>query len=143
MPQIIKKGEWIDLYVPDYNDVRINKGQCALINLGIAMKLPEGFEAIIAPRSSTQKNFNVLLANSIGIIDNSYSGNNDEWKFNAYAIEDTYIKNKERICQFRIQLSQKATIWQKLKWLFSSGVELVEVENLDSIDRGGFGSTGR
>ena len=143
LPQIIKKGEWIDLYVPDYDDVQINKGKCALINLGIAMKLPEGFEAIIAPRSSTPKNFNVLLANSIGIIDNSYSGNNDEWKFNAYAIEDTYIKNKERICQFRIQLSQKATIWQKLKWLFSSGVELVEVENLDSIDRGGFGSTGR
>ena len=143
LPQVIKKGEWIDLYVPDYDDVQINKGKCALINLGIAMKLPEGFEAIIAPRSSTPKNFNVLLANSIGIIDNSYSGNNDEWKFNAYAIEDTYIKNKERICQFRIQLSQKATIWQKLKWLFSSGVELVEVENLDSIDRGGFGSTGR
>lgn len=143
IPKIINKGEWIDLYIPSYGDVEIKKGELKLIGLGIAMKLPDGFEALIVPRSSTAKNFKILLANSIGIIDNSYSGNNDEWKFNAYAIEDTYVKNNERICQFRIQLSQKANIWQKLRWLFTSGIELTEVKTLDDTDRGGFGTTGK
>ena len=72
----------------------------------------------------------------------SYNGDNDEWKFPAIAIRETTIEEGTRICQFRIQLSQKATFWQKLKWLFSSGVKLVEVDNLNNEDRLGFGSTG-
>ena len=141
MPTIIKKGEWIDLYVPEYGGLVLKAGVMKLIDLGIAMKLPEGFEAIIAPRSSTPGRHKIMLANSIGIIDNSYCGNNDRWKFCAYALCDTLISGGDRICQFRIQLSQKATIWQKLKWLFCSGVELIEVESLESPDRGGIGST--
>ncbi len=156
IPKVINKGEWVDLYTSEHSVlcapmVRDRKKivPCSavefdskLIPLGIAMKLPEGFEAIIAPRSSTFKNFGVIQSNMIGIIDNSYSGNNDEWRFPVIAFRDTVIENKSRICQFRIQLSQKATIWQKIKWLLSSGIEFVEVESLEDSDRGGFGSTG-
>jgi dUTP pyrophosphatase len=78
----------------------------------------------------------------MGIVDNSYSGNDDEWKFPAIAIRDTTVSEGERICQFRICLSQKATLWQRIKWLFSSGIEIIETDELSSENRGGFGSTG-
>ena len=83
-----------------------------------------------------------MCANSEGVIDNSYCGDEDEWRFPAIAFRDTTINKGERICQFRIQLSQKATIWQKLRWLFSNKIELVSVDKLESINRGGFGTTG-
>lgn len=73
----------------------------------------------------------------------SYSGNDDMWKFPAITLKNTFIKKGTRICQFRIQLSQKATIWQKIKWLFSNKIKLVEVDNLSSTNRGGFGSTNK
>jgi dUTP pyrophosphatase len=162
LPEITSKGDWIDLRSSDtvsleapqaatlkrhklegmevaHRDVRFDS---TLIGLGVAMQLPDGFEAIVAPRSSTYKHFHIIEANHIGIIDNSYCGNNDEWKFPAIALKDTVIMEGERICQFRIQLSQKATVWQKLKWLLCSGVKIVEVESLDGDDRKGFGSTG-
>lgn len=142
IPQIIDKGDWVDLYIPKYERFELKKGDLELIDLGFAVKLPNGFEAIMACRSSTPSKAGVIFANSIGIIDNSYSGNNDSWKIQAYAIKDTTIYPESRIAQFRIQLSQKATIWQKLKWLFCSGIEIEEVEYLDSKDRGGIGSTG-
>jgi dUTP pyrophosphatase len=86
----------------------------------------------------------MIARNSIGIIDNSYCGNQDEWKFPAVALKESKkaIEKGDRICQFRIQLTQKATFWQKLKWLLSSGVELVEVDDLSDNNRGGLGSTG-
>lgn len=162
LPKVIKKGEWIDLRAsqsvtleaPQAGTLRTHKvnGKSVshrdvtfypvLIGLGIATKLPKGFEAVVLPRSSTFKNFGVILANSQGVIDNSYSGNNDEWKFSAIPFRDGKIDEGDRICQFRIQLSQKATVWQKLKWLLSSGVEIVEVESLSKENRNGFGSTG-
>lgn len=107
------------------------------------MILPKGFEAHVVPRSSTFKNFKIVQSNSLGIIDNTYSGNDDEWKFPAISLERTVIKKGDRICQFRIQLSQKATIWQKIKWLFTSKIKFEWVDNLDSYSRGGFGSTGK
>lgn len=151
LPKLTPNGDWIDLrasksYVltgPIKYDEAGNIGfESKLINLGIAMQLPEGFEAHVLPRSSTYKNFSVILTNSQGIIDNSYCGNKDEWKFGALAFKDTAIKAGDRICQFRIMLSQKATVWQKLKWLFSSGIEIVEVDSLSDNNRGGIGSTG-
>ena len=149
LPSVIDKGEWVDLYSrvhmeipkPSYAKKEITFHSNA-IPLGVAMKLPAGFEAIVAPRSSTFKNFGIIQSNSIGVIDNSYSGNNDEWKMPVVALKDAEIDMGDRVCQFRIQLSQKATLWQKIKWLLSSGIKVVEVENLDSEDRGGFGSTG-
>lgn len=141
MPTIIKKGDWIDLYTKNENHI-LALNEYKLIPLGVAMALPPGFEAIMAPRSSTYKNYKVLQANSLGILDNSFCGNNDEWHFPALAIEATMIPKGIRLCQFRIQLSQKATFWQKLKWIFSSKIKIVEVNNLNNNDRGGFGSTG-
>lgn len=162
LPEVIDKGDWIDLRAAEtvtlnapranilkrhkvngveerHRDVKLDS---KLIKLGIAMQLPKGFEAVALPRSSTYKNFGVILGNSEGIIDQSYCGDNDEWRFNAIAFRATTINEGDRICQFRVQLSQKATIWQKLMWLLSSGIKIVEVDNLGNKDRRGIGSTG-
>lgn len=158
LPVIIDKGDWIDLRAAKditiktptsrrehqvnnekVRDVVFNN---TLIPLGVAMELPKGYEAIVGPRSSTPKNFHIICINSFGVIDNIYNGDNDEWKFGALAFSDSVIKEGDRICQFRIQLSQKATVWQKIKWLFTDGVEIVEVDSLNNTDRQGFGTTG-
>lgn len=121
-------GDWIDLRAAE--DVTMKAGEFKLIPLGVAMELPEGFEALVAPRSSTFKKMHILLANSIGIIDESYKGDNDEWHFPAYAVKDTIIHKDERICQFRIIQHQPL-------------IHLMEVDHLGNADRGGIGSTGR
>lgn len=117
-----------------------------LIPLGVAMLLPDGMEANVVARSGTFKNYGIMQINTFAVIDGGkfgYNGPNDEWKFQAVALKNTIIPVNERVCQFRIQLSQKATIWQKLKWLFTSGVEIIEVDNLpEKEDRGGFSTTG-
>lgn len=121
-------GDWIDLRAAE--DVSMVTGQFKLIPLGVAMELPAGYEALVAPRSSTFKNLGILLANSIGIIDESYKGDNDEWHFPAYAVRDTFIRKNERICQFRIIKHQPM-------------IHLMEVDHLGNEDRRGIGSTGR
>lgn len=145
MPEIISKGDWIDLKI--WESFSVNKVKTPvyqMLSLGVAMQLPDGYEAIIVPRSSTFKKYGIMLANSVGIIDNAYCGNGDIWGFPALIFKDnTTIPSFERICQFRIQLSQKATIWQKIKNLFYSGIEFEVVDNLTNPNRGGFGSTGR
>lgn len=123
----IQTGDWIDLRISE--DVRIKAGEHKLIPLGVAMKLPKGYEALIIPRSSTFKKYGVIQANSVGLIDESYCGNNDEWKFPAYATRDIEIPKNTRICQFRIIEHQPP-------------VDIVEVTELSEINRGGFGSTG-
>ena len=123
----IAVGDWIDLRAAE--TVAMNTGDFKLISLGVSMKLPEGYEAHVVPRSSTFKKWGVLQANSTGIIDNSYSGTNDIWRFPALAMRDTVINKNDRICQFRIVKRQPT-------------VEFEEVDTLDSVDRGGFGSTG-
>ena len=133
----IEKGDWIDLYAN--KEIFIPKGQRAMIPLGIAMELPKGYEAHIVPRSSTFKTWGIILVNSVGIIDNSYNGDNDQWHFPAYCLEPrtivngregTLIQKGDRICQFRIVENQPS-------------IEFIEVESLGNEDRGGFGSTGR
>ena len=121
------KSDWIDLRAAE--DVELKKGEFRLINLGIYMKLPEGYEAIIAPRSSTFKNFGIIQTNSIGVIDETYCGNDDVYRYPVYAVRDTQIHVNDRICQFRIQKHQPKIVFD-------------EVENLDGPARGGFGSTG-
>ncbi len=163
-PQQFKQGDWFDLCLaedvnfkaPQANKMHIrNKGKenaeevrtrdvdfhWYYAKLGIAMQLPEGYEAIVEPRSSTFRKYGILCASSMGVIDNSYSGDNDEWYFPMVATRSITIPQGTRIAQFRIQLSQKATFWQKLKWLFSSKVELKQVKALNNKDRGGLGST--
>ena len=121
------KSDWIDLRAAE--NVTLKKGDFKLISLGVAMALPEGYEAHLVPRSSTFKNFGVIQANSVGIIDNSYCGDNDVWCFPAFAVRDTEIHVNDRICQFRIVKNQPA-------------VRFDEVTFLEGNDRGGFGSTG-
>jgi dUTP pyrophosphatase len=123
----ISKGDLIDLRAAE--TVEMKKGEFRLIKLGVGMKLPDGYKANVYPRSSTYKNFGIILANSVGQIDNSYSGDNDEWKFPAIALRDTIIHKNDRICQFEIQKIQPE-------------IEFVEVEHLDAESRGGIGSTG-
>ncbi len=123
----ISKGDWIDLRASA--TVELKAGEFKLIPLGVAMELPEGYEAHVCPRSSTFKNFGVIQTNSMGIIDNSYCGDNDQWFFPAFALRDTVIKENDRICQFRIMEIQPK-------------INFITVESLDNADRGGHGSTG-
>lgn len=153
-PKVIKKGDWVDLRTAE--KVVLNAPQAGtlkgaevkhrdvtsdvtLIPLGVAMKLPDGFEAIVAPRSSVPMKIGITCANSIGVIDNTYSSDTDEWMMPVTTLRKVSIEANTRICQFRIQLSQKATFWQKLKWLFSSGIEFEEVDSLGGEARGGLG----
>lgn len=135
------KGDFIDLATP--KEVVLKKGEFKIIPLNVAMKLPKGFIAVIVARSSLYKNYSVMLANNVGIIDNTYCGNEDIWGAPLYAFEDTVIPADSRICQFEIRPSQFASTWVKLKWLFSSGLQLDYVDSLDDTCRGGFGSTGK
>mgnify|MGYP003301275286 CR=1 FL=1 len=139
---VTSKGEWIDLHLAE--DVRLSPGEFKLLPLGIRMKLPEGFEAHIAPRSSTFKNYKIIQVNSVGIVDSSYCGPNDEWKMPVYATEAVVVQKNTRICQFRIMPSQFADKDTKYNWLNSDGVRFVEQEWLEGNEesRGGFGSTG-
>lgn len=121
------KSDWIDLRAA--KDMTLKKGEFTLIPLGVAMELPNGFEAIVAPRSSTFKNFGIIQTNSIGIIDNSYCGDNDQWMYPVLATKDITIHKNDRICQFRIQRNQPEITFNA-------------VEKLEGNDRNGFGSTG-
>lgn len=122
------KSDWIDLRAAER--VELKAGDFKLINLGVAMELPKGYEAHIVPRSSTFKNFGVIQANSMGIVDESYCGPNDWFYFPAIALKDTVIEVNDRICQFRIERHQPTVVFQ-------------EIDRLDNTDRGGIGSTGK
>ena len=126
--QKTEKGDWIDLRAAE--TVELKKGDFKLISLGVSIKLPKGYEAHIAPRSSTFKNYGILQVNSVGVVDESYCGENDIWKMPVFATRDTVINENERICQFRIM--------QKMP-----EIEIVETETMEAKDRGGFGSTGK
>lgn len=126
--KFLECGDWIDLRAAE--DVELKAGEYKMIPLGVAMQLPVGYEALVLPRSSTFKKYGVILVNSMGVIDESYCGDTDEWNFLAYALRDTKIPKNERICQFRIIRHQPA-------------VSFLEVYNLGNESRGGIGSTGR
>jgi len=125
--QKLVQGDWIDLRTAE--DIDMNAFEHRLIPLGVAMQLPDGYEAHVVPRSSTFKNFGVIQSNHMGVIDESYCGDNDQWYFSAIAFRDTYIPRNTRICQFRI--------YKKME-----EIELELVETLNNPDRGGHGSTG-
>ena len=157
VPFINPKGDCIDLRAAeDYNfeapqagilhqkdgiktrDVKFDE---KMIKLGIAMQLPKGFSAKLKGRSSLTKKFRLIMVCS-GFMDNSYNGNNDEWTLRVISIDKTTVHRGDRIGQFEIVPNQFATMWQKLKWLFSSKIEFEWVDTLHNADRGGFGSTG-
>lgn len=123
----ITKGDWIDLRAAE--DITMKAGEFRLIPLGVAMQLPEGYEAHIVPRSSTFKNFGIIQTNHQGVVDSSYCGDNDQWYMPSYALRDTQIHANDRICQFRIMENQPEIIFE-------------ETQELGVPDRGGIGSTG-
>ena len=122
------KSDWIDLRAAE--EIRLKKGESALIPLGVAMELPRGYEAHVIPRSSTYKNFGIIQTNSCGLIDETYCGDHDQWFFPALAMRDTVIHVNDRICQFRIMEHQPE-------------IRFEETDRLTAEDRGGFGSTGK
>ena len=122
------KSDWIDLRASE--NVELKAGEFRLIPLGVAMELPDGYEAHVVPRSSTFKNYGIIQTNSCGIIDGSYCGDEDMWRMPVYATRDTIIHRNDRICQFRIIENQPRIVFE-------------EVESLNNENRGGFGSTGK
>jgi len=141
----LEVGDWIDLRIDRlsaycgktiymeggyYNKIEYKKGDIIRFGLGVAMELPEGYEAIVVPRSSTFTNWGFIQTNSSGVIDNSYNGNNDEWQIEFIAMRDGEIERFDRVCQFRI-------------WENQPNFEFEEVDKLGNEDRGGYGSTGK
>lgn len=126
--QVDGKSDWIDLYAAE--TITLRAGESALIPLGVAMALPEGYEAHVAPRSSTFKTYGLLQSNGVGVVDWSYRGDEDQWKMPVYATRDVTVEAGSRICQFRIVRNQPP-------------ISFEVCEHLDGPSRGGFGSTGR
>lgn len=135
-PEQVPGSDWIDLRAAE--DMWIPEGEFALVDLGISVELPEGFEAHVAPRSSTFKNYGLIQTNSVAVIDNSYCSDRDIWKWPVYCLQGrdfvdgrkgTSIRLNDRICQFRIVENQPK-------------IKFVEVDTLYGTERGGFGSTG-
>lgn len=120
-------GEWVDLATAE--DTYMGAGTYRMISLGVSMQLPDGYYAKVVPRSSTCKKWGIIMANSVGIIENDYNGDNDIWQFPAYAISETFIPAGTRIAQFCI-VRQEA------------GIKFEQVDTLGNEDRGGLGSTG-
>lgn len=158
MPQVNDNGDLFDVFANEevhltapqagvqhqvnnekFRDVSFDS---ALIKLGFAMEIPEGFKASLYPRSSTYSKWGIIFGNHVGQIDSSFCGNHDEWKVSAIALRATEIHIGDKIAQFEIVPSAKATMWQKLKWLFSSKIEFVQVDCLEHHSRGGFGTSG-
>lgn len=123
----IEKGDWIDLRSAE--DVELKKGESKLIHLGVAMELPKGYEAHIVPRSSTFKKWGIIQTNHMGVVDNTYCGDDDWWFMSVYATRDVKIEKDDRICQFRIVEKMPP-------------IEFETVEVLGNENRGGCGSTG-
>ncbi|MCR5626206.1 MAG: deoxyuridine 5'-triphosphate nucleotidohydrolase [Lachnospiraceae bacterium] len=122
------KSDWIDLRSAE--EVTLKKGDFHLIDLGISVALPKGYEMIIAARSSSFKNFGIIQTNAIGVVDESYCGDDDIIKMPVYAVRDTVIHVNDRVCQFRILEHQPSIMFE-------------ETDSLGNESRGGFGSTGK
>lgn len=121
------KSDWVDLRSAE--DVQLKKGEFRLISLGVSIQLPAGYEAVLVPRSSACKSFGIIQTNHMGVIDETYCGDNDIWRMPVLAVRDTHIQVNDRICQFRIQRHQPRLVFE-------------EVQQLENQGRGGFGSTG-
>lgn len=139
-PYEYENGDLIDLW--NKEAVTLKKGESKKLSLGVRMQIPKGFKANLFPRSSTFEKYGITLTNSVGQIDSTYCGPEDEWKANVEAKRDTTIPAGVRVFQFEIVPSMKANIFQKLKWLFTSRVKFVEVKKLNNKNRDGFGSSG-
>lgn len=148
--KIEQHGNWIDVksaITMPLEPFRVEDGKVIpslnIVPLGFVMRLPKHYEAHLVPRSSTFKHFASTQANCMGIIDETYCGPEDEWKMPLLSFDEIILNRGERVGQFRIELSQNAPWYAKLKWLFSGKIKFIEVNELKSPNRGGFGSTGK
>lgn len=126
--EVSENGDWIDLRAG--KTIELEPFEFAYIPLGVCMEIPKGYTAIIAPRSSTYKKWGIIQVNSIGIIDESYNGDNDQWCLPVVALRTTKIYKNDRICQFRLFKKTET-------------IDFTRVQELGNKDRGGLGSTGR
>lgn len=124
----IEHGDWIDLYADENYDLL--PGDFALISLGVIIQLPEGYEAHLAPRSSTFKNFGVIQTNGVGVVDESYRGPEDIWRMPVFALRPSTIRRGDKIAQFRIMKKME-------------DISITEISEVIGDSRGGFGSTGK
>lgn len=122
------KSDWIDLRVAE--NVSMKQGEYRLISMGISVEIPKGYEMLIVPRSSAYKNFGILQTNAMGVVDESFCGDNDIIHMPILAMRDTEIHINDRIGQFRLMPHQPE-------------VHFIEVDHLDNENRGGFGTTGK
>lgn len=134
------KSDCFDLCLAE--DVTLKKGQIYVAKLGVAMELPKGMVAMVYSRSSCPTKLGIGVANSVGYIDNAYNGDSDEWRLPIVAYKAVNLTKGTRVCQFKVSLSQFATIRQKIKWLFSNKIVLTKVDKLTNNNRGGIGSSG-
>ena len=139
-------GNWIDL--KSAKTVTFKKGTYKLLSLGVSMQLPKYYQANIVPRSGTFKKYGLIQTNHYGVVDGpdengtGYSGNDDVWRFGAYALKESVVNEGDRIAQFEIRPTMKAPWYVKLKWLINTKLTIIEVNNLESNNRGGFGKSG-
>lgn len=138
-PRYNPKGDCFDLMTA--NRLQLIAGKYYKIRLGVAMELPKGCSGRLYARSSTFKRYGLEPEPSVSVMDYSFSGPKDEWHFIALCNRNVTIEKNVPICQFEVVLSQFATPWQKIKWLFSGPVRLVAVDELYNPNRGGIGST--
>lgn len=145
----IEKGNWIDVYAN--KDVFIKVGERAMIPLGFALELPQGWEAHLAPRSSTFKTWGIIQTNSVGVVDDTYIGDNDQWHMPVYCLQGKYLEG----CSETISNQSACDMKSEGTWIKSGDkigqfrimevmpeLEFEEVESFGNSDRGGFGSTG-
>ena len=132
----IQKGNWIDVYAN--RDIFVKEGERAMIPLGFALELPRGWEAHLAPRSSTFKTWGIIQTNSVGVVDDTYIGDNDQWHMPVFClkgkdieneIKGSWIRKGDKIGQFRIMEVMPE-------------IQFEEVKSFGNEDRGGFGTTG-
>lgn len=135
------KSDCFDLFLAE--DVKLKKGELGVFSLGVAMEIPKGMSGRAYLRSSTPVEHHVYMANHVGVIDSVYCGNDDNWRVELVALKATTIPKGTKICQFELVPSQFATVYQKLKWLFSSSLTIQKVDKLTSKNRGGLGTTGK
>lgn len=163
----ISKGNWIDVYSRE--DIFVPQGKQRLIPLGFALELPQGWEGHLAPRSSTFKKWGVIQTNHVGVVDDSYIGDNDEWMMPVYCLQgkDSVIKDNnvdEEFVQRYIHTKEFGDLalpsdikieFTKGTWIHKGDkigqfrimevmpeIEFNEVESFGNADRGGFGTTG-
>ena len=126
--KFIDIGDWFDLYAAE--SIQLWPFRFKLISLGFSIKLPKNHEMWLLPRGSTYKTWKIIQTNHMGIVDESYCGDDDIIKYPILSFGFKKINIGDKICQARI-------IEKQPKWNFRF------IDKLNNVNRGSFGSTGK